>query len=272
MNQKTGTFPKQFSIDPPSAGTITNPTVPETHELPRAFTSQIILMGTSNTPKSSDLPSSPTPCQFSSNIQTPHPAASLDIISKLKALEKQTKDDLSRQKSLLSSIQSILTTPSCMTRFANWKLALTIKSYGGCHRSDSSSIQRNQPIASLNLLMTRLQVTGALFSELIPMATISSSNFTLMELTLQPDILQQSSSPFSLVTTTVFYDGHFLKSFILASGTSLTRSMHGHRLFNPHKSPPSDDQPRSSRMMLSLLPSTNSFHILNFLAKLKDKL
>ena len=238
MNQKTGSFPKQFSIDPPSAGTITNPTVPETHELPRAFTSQIILMGTSNTPKSSDLPSSPTPCQFSSNIQTPHPAASLDIISKLKALEKQTKDDLSRQKSLLSSIQSILTTPSCMTRFANWKLALTIQSNGGCHRSDSSSIQRNQPIASLNLLMTRLQVTGALFSELIPMATISSFNFTLMELTLQPDILQQSSSPFSLVTTTVFYDGHFSKVIHLSLRDQLDPLNAWTQTIQPTQKPP----------------------------------
>ena len=105
MNQKTGTPTKQFSIDPPSAGTITNPTVPETHELPQASTSQIILMGNSHTPKSPDLPSS-TPCQLPSNFQTPPPAASSDIISKLNALEKQTKDDLSRQKSLLSSIQS----------------------------------------------------------------------------------------------------------------------------------------------------------------------
>ena len=64
MNQKTGTPSKQFSIDPPSAGTVTNPTVPKTHELSRASTSKIIPMGESDIPKSSDLSSSLTPCQF----------------------------------------------------------------------------------------------------------------------------------------------------------------------------------------------------------------
>ena len=105
MNQKTGTPPKQFSIDPPSAGTVTNPSVPETHELSRASASQFILMGDSKTSTSSAL-SSPIPRQFSSSLQTLRPEISPDIISQLNALEKQTKDDLSRQKSLLSSIQS----------------------------------------------------------------------------------------------------------------------------------------------------------------------
>ena len=96
-NQKTGTPPKQFSIDPPSAGTVTNPQVPETRELPRASTSQALLMGDSNTPKLSDSPS---------NLRISQSAAPSDILSKLDALEKQTKDHLSRQKSLFSSIQS----------------------------------------------------------------------------------------------------------------------------------------------------------------------
>ena len=96
-NQKTGTPPKQFSIDPPSAGTVTNPQVPETSELPRASTSQILLMGDSNTPKLSDSPSKPRISQS---------AAPSDILSKLDALEKQTTDHLSRQKSLFSSMQS----------------------------------------------------------------------------------------------------------------------------------------------------------------------
>ena len=104
-SQKTGTSPRQFSIDPPSAGTVTNPQVPETRELPRGSTSQIILMGDSNTPKSSDSPSS-TPSQIPSNLRISQSAAPSDILSKLDALEKQTKDDLSRQKSLLSSMQS----------------------------------------------------------------------------------------------------------------------------------------------------------------------
>ena len=106
MNQNTETPPKQFSFDPPSAGTVTNPAVPETHGLPQASASQIVLMGDSKIPKSSALPSSPVPCQVSSSPQTPHSAVSPDITSKFNTLEKQTKDDLSRQKSLLSSIQS----------------------------------------------------------------------------------------------------------------------------------------------------------------------
>ena len=96
-NQKTGTPPKQFSIDPPNAGTVTNPQVPETRELPRASTSQALLMGDSNTPKLSDSPS---------NLRISQSAAPSDIFSKLDALEKQTTDHLSRQKSLFSSMQS----------------------------------------------------------------------------------------------------------------------------------------------------------------------
>ena len=106
MNQNTGTPPKQFSIDPPSAGTVTNHAVPKTHGLPRASASQIILMCDTKIPKSSALPTSPIPCQVSSSPQTPHSAVSADISSKIIALEKKTKDDLSRQKSQLSSIQS----------------------------------------------------------------------------------------------------------------------------------------------------------------------
>ena len=165
-----------------------------------------------------------------------------------------------------------VTTPSCMTRFANWKLALTIQSYGGYHRHDSSSIQQNQPIANLNLSMIKLQVTGALFFELILMAIISSSVFTLMGLTQRQDNLQPSSSPSPLGTTTVSYDGHFLRLFILASGTSWTHSMRRRKLFNPHKSPRSDDQHLLSRMTHSPLPSTNTSPILNYSAKLMDML
>ena len=106
MNPKTKTPQRQFSIDPPSAGTVTNPAVPETHELPRAFVSQIILMGDSKIPKSSALPSPPSHCQVSSSPQTPRSAVSPDLLSKFNALEEQTKGDLSRQKSLLSLIQS----------------------------------------------------------------------------------------------------------------------------------------------------------------------
>ena len=63
-------------------------------------------MGNSKTPKSPALPSSPTLCQSSSNLATLHSTAPPDTTSNFNALEKQTKDNISRQKSLLSSIQS----------------------------------------------------------------------------------------------------------------------------------------------------------------------
>ena len=63
-------------------------------------------MGDSKTPTSSALPSSPIPRQVSSSPQTPRSAVTPDLLSKFDALEEQTKGDLSRQKSLLSSMQS----------------------------------------------------------------------------------------------------------------------------------------------------------------------
>ena len=96
-NPRNGTHPKPFSIDPPSAGTVANPCVPETHEISRASASQIILMGDSKTPTSSALPSSPTFRQSSSRIRTLHPAVSPDIISQFSTLEKETKDDLTSE-------------------------------------------------------------------------------------------------------------------------------------------------------------------------------
>ena len=106
VNQKTGNPLKPFSIDPPSVGTVTNPSVPETHELSQAQASQIILLSDSKTSDSSALPSSPTSCQFSSNPQTLQSETCPKMISKIIALEKQIKDDLSHQKSLILSIQS----------------------------------------------------------------------------------------------------------------------------------------------------------------------
>ena len=60
MNLKTGTLSKPFFIDPPSVGTAMNPSVPETHELSRAHSSQIILLGDFKTFNTVALPSSPT--------------------------------------------------------------------------------------------------------------------------------------------------------------------------------------------------------------------
>ena len=71
MNQKTGNPPKPFSIDPPSEGT-------------------------------SALPS-PTPCQ---PLQPLPPITPSNMLVGISTLEKTVQDDLSRQKSLLSSIHS----------------------------------------------------------------------------------------------------------------------------------------------------------------------
>ena len=116
MNQKTGTHPRQFSIDHSSAGTATNSSVPETHELPRASASQIILMGDPKTLKSSAL-ASLIPCQSSSSLRTPHSAVSPDLISKFDALEKQKKM-ISHVTSPYSQAYKVIT-HFCMTRFAN---------------------------------------------------------------------------------------------------------------------------------------------------------
>ena len=100
--------------------------------------------------------------------------------------------------------------------------------------------------------------------EFIPLGKISSSDSTLMEMTLPQDNLRPSSSPFSLGTRMVSYDGHFLKLFISASGTSWTHSIRRRKRFNPHENPAWDDQHYLSRTTHSLLPSRNISHILNF--------
>ena len=71
LNQKTGDLPKPFSIDPPSEGT-------------------------------SALPSA-TPCQ---PLQPLPPITPSNMLFRISTLEKTVQDDLSRQKSLLSSIHS----------------------------------------------------------------------------------------------------------------------------------------------------------------------
>ena len=105
VNQNTGTPAWPFSTDPLSVGIVTNPSVPETHELSRADTSQLILMGDSKTPNSSVLSSSPSSRQSSSNLQIFQSPASPNIFSTFNTFEKQIKGDFRRQKSLLASIQ-----------------------------------------------------------------------------------------------------------------------------------------------------------------------
>ena len=120
--------------------------------------------------------------------------------------------------------------------------------------------------------MTSLRVSGALSFKLILMGTISSFDFTPTESIHSLDNLQPSSLPSSLGTTMVFYDGHSLKLFISTSGTSWTHSMCGNKQFHPHKNSPTDDLLLFSRTTHSLLPSTNTSHILNSSAKPKDTL
>ena len=163
-------------------------------------------------------------------------------------------------------------TPFCMTRFANWKLAPTIQSFGGYHRYDSSSFQQNQHIASLNLLMMRLPVTGVLFSELIPMATKSSSNFTLMELVLQPDNLQHSSSTFFPGD----YDGllrwPFRKVIHLSLRDQLDSLNAWTQTIQPTKEPFFRRRTSSPKNEAFAVTFTNTSHILKFSAKLTDTL
>ena len=159
-------------------------------------------MGDSKNPNSSALSSSPTPCQSSSNLQMLHSKASPDIISKFAALEKPKKM-ISHVRGHYSQAYKVIT-PFCMTRFANYKLASIIQSYGGYHRWDLFSTQQNQPITNLNLSLINLQVSRAPFFELIPMAIISLFDFTLTELTQQQGILQPSFLSFSVGTTMIF--------------------------------------------------------------------
>ena len=105
-NQNTRTSPKPFSIDPPIGGTVTNPSMPEIHEPLRAPASQFILMGNSEIPTSTELPSSTNPGQTSSNPHLFPTTTPPGLPSKFNALEKQLDDDVSRQKFVFSSLQS----------------------------------------------------------------------------------------------------------------------------------------------------------------------
>ena len=128
MNQKTGTPPKQFSIDPPSTGTVTNPSVPENHELSRASASQIILMGDSKTSTSSLylLLTLANPLRVFRHLVQKYPRTYIPNSTPWRNKQRLT----SHVRSHYSQVSKIIG-PFYMTRFANWMLAPTIQSYGG---------------------------------------------------------------------------------------------------------------------------------------------
>ena len=233
INQNTGTPPKHFFIDPPSASTVTNPAVPENHELPRASASQFILMGDSRIPKSSALPSSPIPCQVSSSPQTRHSTVSPDIISKFNALKKQTKVDLSRQKSLLSSIQSnysfLYDKVRQLEAGSNNTILWLLPSVRFIFNSAKSTHRQSKPIddKTTSYLSPVFRTHPYGYNFII--------RFHTYGIDTTPGEFATLVFAFFPGTTMVLYDGHFLKLFILASGTSWTHSMRGRKQFSPHK-------------------------------------
>ena len=122
-----------------------------------------------------------------------------------------------------------------MTRFVNQKLVPLMLFYGEHPQWVFSSILQNQLTASL--LIKYVMVIGVQFYAFIPMGIISSSDFTLMELTVQPANLQLSSLLFSLETTMVSYGRHFLRWFISVSRTTWIHSLCGGKLFNLDENP-----------------------------------
>ena len=270
MNQTTGTPPKQFSIDPPSAGTLTNPTVPENRELPRASTSQIIPMGDSNIPKSPHLPPSLTPCQSSSNLQTPHSAASSDIISKLDALEQQRKDDLSRQKSLLSSIQSnysfLYDKIRQLEAGSNNTILWRVSSVRFIFHSAKSAHRQSKPIDD--------KASG--YWSPVFRTHPYGYNFIIR---FHPYGIDATAGHFATLIFAFFpgdYDGllrwPFPKAIHLSLRDQLDPLNAWTQTIQPTPEPPSDDQHIFSRMTHSLLFSTIASHILNSSAKLMDML
>ena len=153
MNPNTGNPPKPFSIDPPSEGT-------------------------------SALPS-PIPCQPRQPLS---PITPSNMLFRISTLEKTVQDDLSRQKSLLSSIHSNYSFLQDKLRQLEAGSSNTIlwriPSVRFVFDSANSAHRRSKPISV------------ALSFGLILMGKISLSDFTLMGLTRQQDNLQPLSLPF----------------------------------------------------------------------------
>ena len=264
---ESGTLPKPFSIDTPTAGTVTNPSVPESHGLSRASGSQIILMGDSKTPKSSAVPS-PVPCQSSSSLQTPHSAVSPDIISKFNALEKQSKDDLSRQKSLLSSMRSNYSFLYDMIRQlqagSNYTILWRLPSVRFIFDLAKSAHRQSEPIDDRS---------SGYWS---PAFRTHSYGYNLI-IEFHPfgiDTAAGQCATFIFAFFPGHYDGLLRWPFPKVVHLSLRDQLDPLNVWTqtiqPTQEPPSDDQPLLSIMRHLLLASTITSRILNFSAKLTD--
>ena len=215
------------------------------------------------------MPSS-IPCQVSSSPQTPHSAVSPDIISKFNALKNQTKDDLSRQKSLLSSIQSNFSFLYDKIRLLEagsnntilWRLSSVRFIFDSAKSARRQSESIDDKTSGYWSPVFRTHPYGYNFIIRFHPYGIDATAGQFATLIFA----------FSLETMTVFCGGHFLKLFISASGISLIHLMRGRKRFHLQMNRPSDDQHLLSRMTHSLLPSTNTSHILNVSAKLTDTL
>ena len=268
-NQKTGSLPRPFSIDPPSAGAITNPSMPETHELSRKPASQLILMGNSKAPKSSALRSSP-PRQSSSDLQALHSTASPDINSQFNAPEKQTKDDLSRQKLPLSSIPSnyslLYDKIRQLEAGSNNTILWRISSMRFVFDSAKSAHRQSKP---------NDDKTSGYWS---PVFRTHPYGYNFI-IRFHPFGSDTAAGQFATLIFALFpgdYDGLLRwplpKVVHLSLRDQLDPLNAWTQTIQPTPEPPSDDQTLLSRTTHSLLPSTNKSHILNFSAKLTDTL
>ena len=235
MNQKTGNTAKPFSIDPPSEST-------------------------------SALPS-PTPCQ---PLQPPPPITPSNMLFRISTLEKTVQDDLSRQKSLLSSIHSNYSFLQDKFRQLEAGSSNTIlwriPSVRFVFDSAKSAHRRSKPIddksSSFWSPVFRTHPYGYNFIvrfRLYGIDTVAGHFATLIFAFFPGDYYGILRWPFPKVI-------HLRLRDQLDPLNVWTQTI------PPTQVPPSDDQLLLSRTTHSLLPSTSTSHILNFSAKLKDTL
>ena len=211
------------------------------------------------------------PCQSSSSLQTLHSAVSPDIISQFNALEKQTKDDFSRHKSILSRIQSnysfLYDKIHQLEASSNNTILWRLPSVRFIFNSAKSAHCQSKPVDD--------KTTGYWS----PVFRTHPYGYNLI-IRFHPYGIHTTAGQFATLIFAFFPGDHDglsrwpfpKKLFISVSGTSWTHSMRGRKRFNPQKNPLSVDQHLLSRMTPSLLPSTNTSPILNFSAKLTDML
>ena len=175
------------------------------------------------------------------------------MLFRISTLEKTVQDDLSRQKSLLSSIHSnysflpdkfrqLEAGPSNTILWRILSVRFVFDSAKSAHR-------RSKPIAD----------KSSSFCSPVFRTHPYGYNFIVR---FHPYGIDTLAGQFATLIFAFFpgdYDGilrcgQFKKLFISASGTNWTRSMCGHKQFHPHKNPPSDDLLLLSRTTHSLLP------------------